>query len=228
MPRRASRSCAFTLLEMLVALAVFAVIGVMASRILAGMVDLAAVVGSRGEALAELQRAVAIVERDIEQAARRAVRDEWGDTGDAIGIDGDHLLELTRRGWQNPLAEPRSELQRIAYALREGALLRVYWPVLDRAPDTEPMTQMLLAGVADARFVIHDSGGDEHQRWPRAATGDDDERHVEAIALQLDSTTFGRIERLWLLPPPAGDPSPREQAEQPDDDAPPPTPERDS
>lgn len=230
MPRNVScRSCrAFTLLEMMVALAIFAVIGVMSSRILAGVVELSDVVASRGEALGELQRAIAIVERDIEQGTRRSVRDGWGNAIHAIVAGDEYLLELTRLGWQNPLAEPRSELQRVAYALRDDALLRLYWPVLDRAPETEPVIQVLLTGLEGASFVLHDSGGEEHRHWPQPPRRDGELGHVAAIALELDSATFGRIERLWMLPGLAGELNYRPRVGAPGDEAPAGTPERKS
>lgn len=223
---RNAGSRAFTLLEMVVALAIFAVIGVMSSRILAGVVELSDVVRDRGEALSELQRAVAIVERDIEQGTRRSVRDGWGDTVEAIVAGDQFLLELTRLGWQNPLAEPRSELQRVAYAMRDDMLLRVYWPVLDRAPETEPVTQILLTGLDGASFVVYDSGGEEHRHWPQPPRRDDEPAHAAAIALELDSTTFGRIERLWMLPAQASGLSYRPRLGAPGDEAPAGTPER--
>ena len=68
----------FTLLEILIALAVFAIIGVLSSRILTGMIDLSESTRAHGDALAELQRAMFIVERDMEQSTHRSVRDEHG------------------------------------------------------------------------------------------------------------------------------------------------------
>ncbi len=196
--RRAPR--AFTLLEMLVALAVFAIIGVLSSRVLMGMADVSAATAKHGAALAALQRAMAVVERDIEQLAYRGVRDELGDPRDAVAVDADALLELTRRGWQNPLGSPRAELQRVAYLLRDEKLLRLFWPVLDRADDTEPIVQVLLDGVEEADFLAHDDERSDHRQWPLPASRDD-KVYLAAIEMRLKHKTFGRIERLWLVPP---------------------------
>ena len=124
---------AFTLIEILVALAVFAIIGVLSSRILLGMVDVSSATADHAATLAELQRAVSVVERDVQQLVRRSVRDEHGDPRDAVAVNDEALLELTRRGWQNPLGAPRAELQRVAYVLRDEKLIRLFWPILDRA-----------------------------------------------------------------------------------------------
>ena len=191
----------FTLLEMLIALGVFAVIGLMSSQILSGIVDLSDTVRDRSDQLAELQRAMFIVSRDVEQMTRRPVRDAFGDSTAAI-IIGQPLIEFTRRGWQNPLRSPRSELQRVAYTIADGDLVREFWPLLDRGPDTEAITQVLLQGVVDVEIVAHAARGDEFRYWPVDVTADAEENALEAIELRLDHEVYGRLGRLWPVPPP--------------------------
>ena len=212
----ARRRRGFTLLEMLIALGVFAVIGLMSSQILSGIVDLSDTVRDRSDQLAELQRAMFIISRDIEQMTRRPVRDAFGDSTAAITI-GEPLIEFTRRGWQNPLGSPRSELQRVAYTVADGDLVRQYWPLLDRGPDTEPVDQVLLRGVADVEFVGHagrveepsagERGGaarrtQEVRYWPVAIDADAEENALQAIELRLDHAVYGRLGRLWPVAPP--------------------------
>ena len=191
----------FTLLEIVVALAVFAVIGVLASRILTSMIDVNEGTRSRGDALFEVQRAMSLIERDIEQLTDRTVRDVMGDRLPAVLLGDNTLIEFTRLGWQNPLGEPRSEAQRVAYAFRDDTLLRLFWPVLDRAPDTQPLSQTLLTDVRSAEFIAHDFKGDDHRFWPRAGEVDPTAGPLlAAIEMRLDVVPYGRIERLWVLP----------------------------
>lgn len=212
----ARRRGGFTLLEMLIALGVFAVIGVMSSQILSGIIDMSDTVRDRSDQLAELQRAMFIVSRDIEQMTRRPVRDAFGDSTAAI-IIGEPLIEFTRRGWQNPLRSPRSELQRVAYTVADGDLVRQFWPLLDRGPDTEPIDQVLLRGVTDVEFLAHASRGEEPSAggrggpaprtqelryWPVAINAEDDENALQAIELRLEHAVYGRLGRLWPVAPP--------------------------
>ena len=134
----------FTLLEMLIALSVFAVIGIMSSQLVVRMMDTTERVTERGRELTELQRAFEILRRDIEQVSFRYVRDELGDAGLPLEIGGHELIELTRNGWVNPTGAPRTELQRVGYELRGSDLYRIFWPVLDRAPTTQLLEQLLL------------------------------------------------------------------------------------
>lgn len=199
-----SKRRGFTLLEILVALAVFSVIGVLASRILFGMTDVADTTETHGNALAELQRALYVIERDVEQLAHRSVRDAFGQPVAAVSLGHGSLIELTRHGWQNPLAEPRTELQRVAYMHQDDTLVRVFWPVLDRAPNTEPVIQVLLTSVFEVAFVARDDSGHEHRHWPPPLASDDEaKRYLAAIELRLGLDAFGWIERLWLVALPA-------------------------
>ncbi|MDE0659498.1 MAG: type II secretion system minor pseudopilin GspJ [Gammaproteobacteria bacterium] len=190
----------FTLMEMMTALAVFGVIGLMATQILAGTIRLGETTRDRGEALSDVQRAMEIIARDITQLTRRTVKDELGESTSPVTMSGTSLLELTRLGWQNPLGKPRSELQRVAYAHRDDTLIRLFWPVLDRAPGSEPIAQILLKGVAEASFTAHDDQGEQHGFWPLVAAEDEVAPKLAAIAMALRLERHGHIERLWLVP----------------------------
>ena len=192
----------FTLLEMLIALGVFAVIGVMSSQILSGIVDLSETVRERADRLAELQRAMFIVGRDIEQLTRRPVRDAFGDPTAAVMIGDSPMIEFTRRGWQNPLHSPRTELQRIAYTVEEGTLIRLFWPVLDRGPDTEPIAQELLTGVQEVAFLAHDGTGEEYSYWPLDPSLSNDDNFLAGVEFRVAHDTFGQLDRLWSVAPP--------------------------
>ena len=197
-PQTAKPRRGFTLLEMLVALAVFAVIGVMAGGILSGMVEMSEFTHQRGNALQQTQRALSVIERDVLQLAGRTVRNEFGASMPALAVGGETLAEFTRAGRRNPLGEPRAQLQRVAYVLRDDALLRLFWPVLDRADDTRPSAQTLLTEVENASFVLHDADGQEHAYWP--APGEGGEAQPAALELRLRLEDHGHLKRLWLTP----------------------------
>ena len=191
----------FTLLEMLVALSVFSVIGIMSSQLVVRMMDTTERVTERGKELTELQRAFEILRRDIEQVSFRYVRDELGDAGFPLEIGGHELIELTRNGWVNPTGAARTELQRVGYELRGSDLYRIFWPVLDRAPTTQPLEQLLLSDLLNAEFRAVDLSGAEYLYWPLSPEYDKDpERQLVAIRLTVDSEVFGEIQRLWEVP----------------------------
>jgi general secretion pathway protein J len=192
----------FTLIEMLIVFAVFAIIGVISSQLVSRVIENQRVMGERGERLAEVQRAMQIIQRDVMQITNRPVRDQLGDPLEPMLIGADGLIEFTRLGWRNPLGRRRAEVQRVGYLLRDGDLFRAYWKVLDRTPDTEPVLQNLLGEVDQVEFVALDVSGNEHSFWPVAAGGgpQSPDTQLAAIVVRLDIAPFGPVERLWPVP----------------------------
>lgn len=183
----------FTLLELLVALTIFALIGVGAQRVLITVLTSGERAERQSVAVSELQRAVALIGRDIEQMTPRRGRDAYGGARPALltGAEGE-LMHFTRRGWQSLLPMRRSELQPVAYRLEGGVLQRLYWNVLDPVPDSRPQMQSLLGGVQSAVFRFLDASGQWRDRWP---VGEDE--LPLAVEMALETATFGTIRRVW-------------------------------
>lgn len=195
--RRISRG--FTLIEMLVVFMVFAIIGVISSQIVSRVIDNQETMKERGDRLAEVQRAMQIMQRDVMQLVDRPVRDQLGDPLEPMLIGADGLIEFTRLGWRNPLNLRRSEVQRVAYVNQDGDLHRAYWNVLDRTPDSEPVHQTLLSNVEQIEFFALDVSGNEHSFWPVAGPVTPDTQ-LAAIVVRMDIPPFGSVERLWPVP----------------------------
>jgi general secretion pathway protein J len=175
---------------------------VVTAQIVSRVLDNQRMLAERGGRLANVQRAMQVLQRDLLQISPRGVRDVLGDPLPAVVIDADGLLELTRLGWRNPLAQQRAELQRVTYLLEDGDLYRVYWPVLDRAPDSTPLRQQLLDDVELLEFVAIDTAGNEHTFWPQEAgeTSLDPNLRLAAVLMRIEVQPFGLVERLWPIP----------------------------
>ena len=188
----------FTLMEMLVALAVFVVIGLLCAQLMGRTLGNHEIVSDRTERLAEVQRAMLMLKRDIMQITERPVRDILGDLRGSVLIGSDGLMEFSRLGWRNPLRQPRAQVQRVAYVVEDGDLYRAWWSVLDRAQDSEPALQRLLSDVEQIEFFALDASGQEHTYWP--LLGEDAgraERRLAAIVMRLESRPFGVVEHIW-------------------------------
>jgi general secretion pathway protein J len=197
------RAHGFTLLEMIVAVAIFAVIGVMAHQLLWNIVRSHDHVEDRAARLGDLQRAMQIMQRDVLQLAHRAVRDELGDPVSPLIVGNGRPLEFTRQGWRNPLRLPRAELQRVAYAVDGDVLYRYYWTVLDRAENSEPVRQVLLEDVRDLEVSVIDASGNTHSFWPLIGElALDPDAAPAAIRVRLDVEPFGELVRVWDIPVP--------------------------
>lgn len=201
-------TCGFTLLELLVALAVFAIMATAAYSGLSNVLFTRAAVEQQARRLAAVQLAVFRLEQDIQQATPRGVRDEYGDPQSALrgGDLLDDALILTRAGWDNPLGQSRATLQRIAYRLREGRLWRLHWDVLDRGGLIAPRETLLLDQVREFRARFLDRNDEWRSDWPPPADPAVDDRPPNpnrlprAVEITLTLEDWGAITRLFPLP----------------------------
>lgn len=168
---RLARHLAFTLIEVLVAVAIFGILATLAYGTLGRTLTSADMLTGRMERLASIQRTVRYLVDDFMQLAPRPVRDELGDNlVPTLRTDfaNNYALELTRGGWSNPAGLPRGTLQRVAYRLEDGELVRYYWPVLDRTLSNEPVAHALLDGVDNMEFRFMQENGEWAEEWPPA------------------------------------------------------------
>lgn len=196
----------FTLLELLVALAVFAIMSVAAYGGLRSVLFTRAAVEEQSRRLAAVQLAVFRLEQDIGQAVPRGIRDEYGEPQAALlgGELASDRLTLTRAGWDNPLGQPRANLQRVAYRLRDGRLWRLHWDVLDRGGSLDPRETLLLDRVREFRVRFLDQD-DWRNDWPPTATDEDGNTKnpdslPRAVEIGLTLEDWGEITRLLPLP----------------------------
>ncbi len=193
----------FTLLELLVALAIFGVVAAMAYGGLQNALDTRAAADKQAAELAELQLGFTRMERDLEQIVARSVRDSLGDRQPALrGEPGSEtLLEFTRTGWRNPAGQTRSHLQRVAYRLKEGQLLRLSWNVLDQGPAAEPQQSVLLDNVSAVEVQFLDKSLAEQALWPKPEAAANNEKNTlpRAIQMSVEIKGWGRINRLFRV-----------------------------
>lgn len=200
-----TRQSGFTLLELLIALAIFALLAAMSYSGLNSVMKARQITNQHADRLNQLQMAFLWLGRDIEQAVNRSIRDEYGEPQPAMqGVEtGRYQLELTRNGWRNPANRERSNLQRVAYGLRDGVLVRSYWNVLDRAQDSQPLETELLDGIEklELRFknkqrVWQDSWASNQLGGSFAQTAYELPIAVEVI---IETQAEGRIARLFRV-----------------------------
>lgn len=217
-------SMGFTLVEVLIAMAITALVAAIAYSSLARV--MAGVEGLRASANRsyEINRAMMILSRDLRHFAARPIRDEFGEFQPALtgGELAEFELSFTRTGWHNPLEHPRSSLQRVNYRIEDEALWRDSYVVLDRAGDTEPRSTLLLENVelmelaflgkAQGAQLAMENDSIDTANWPEnwvqdpGSVGNSSSPGNILAAPQALEITFtlkdwGELRRFYVLPP---------------------------
>ena len=199
MKRRAA--AAFTLIEVLVALAVFGVLSMLAYATLGSTLANADYLAQRMDRLQSVQRALRYLSTDLLQSAPRPVRSQLGDSyvpAVYSTLSGDFAIELTHGGWTNPAGLRRGTLQRVAYRIEDGALLRYHWTVLDRTYANDPIVTELLDDVDAIYFRFYEASGEPSEIWPPQTLlgGGGLRSRPRAVEVVLDLPDQGEITRL--------------------------------
>lgn len=187
----------FTLLEVLVAVAIFALIGIASHRLLVSAIRVDTQTREQEQQLRQLLRAMSSLERDVEQAVARPVLASDGSDEPAFWSDPDGQgLQWTRAGWSNPQGAPRAQLQRVHWRHEGSDLLREYWPVLDRGDDTAAQRQQVLQSIAAVHWRYLDRQGIWRTQWQ----GTGMQPLPRALEVRFEHPRFGVLRRVLLLP----------------------------
>ncbi|MGE8066835.1 type II secretion system protein GspJ [Pseudomonas sp. NPDC089569] len=170
----------FTLLELVIAIAIFALLGLASWTLFNSVVRVQQAMSAHEREFRNLQRAMAVIERDLLHI-----------TAQPIVLEPSQL-QWQRSNWRNPLDQPRSERQTLTYRLDNGALWR------DSMGEGQliEQRQKLLDDVRHLTWRLFDRQTDWRSDWPggqRAST-------PLAVELQLSAGRFEGIRRVMLLP----------------------------
>jgi len=194
-----SRNSGFTLLELLVAIAVFALLAALAYGGLNAMMRTAQGTSEAREGLAQLQRGLRVLDEDMRYVIARGARDGLGAPQPAFasGSDGHALLDFTRSVRPREGFQP-APLERVRYWLDGATLVRQSWNPPDAAR-LEPDTELILWREVEAiRFDFLDASLQSRPAWPPPNV--DTPGLPRAIELRLRLKDNEELRRLMVLP----------------------------
>lgn len=196
------RARGFTLLELVVVIAIFGVFSLMAYGGLDSVLKTRTHIEQALDHTAGAQKAYLRLRDDFQQLRNRPARDGYGDLQPALRVDNQGRIELTRGGWRNPLQLPRAGMERVSYRLDGKKLKRESWRVLDQAQDSKLVELVLLDDVQTLHWRLLDADREWHERWPpenpNRKAGADAPTPL-AVELQIESKQWGKLTFLFRL-----------------------------
>ncbi len=205
LPKGRREKGGFTLIEILIALAVFAILATITSSAMYYAFNTRARVNGQADRLNSLQLAVTFLQRDIEQVVLREIRADPSRHFYPAFIGESQYVEFTRSGMVNPNSEEkRSILQRIAILCHNNQLLRRSWPSLDPADRKFYQDKVLVDNLLNCQFAYLNSNLQVLAEWRTNAL--QQSQHVEpeplpkAIRINLTLKDWDKMSFLFSVP----------------------------
>jgi general secretion pathway protein J len=194
---------AFTLIELLIAMTIFAVLAVISYHSLDSLFKTREHLTVQSNNLRDLALLFVRLENDFAAIIDRPVRNADNQKESALRLsplrptENDASLVFTRGGFGGA-AGASGGPKRIGYRLREGTLELLMWPSLDMAPRVLPQVHAALANVRDMQWRAMDRAGNYVAEWQ--STGAENVTYFPA-ALELSITLSSGVQytRLFTL-----------------------------
>ncbi len=193
----------FTLIEILVAVAIFGIISVAAYTVLDSGLRTQQHVEERLGHLAQLQRLFYNLSQDVAYLTQRQSRNDLGDQEPIIFGESDvmgtsFMLAFNRANWRNPAKFPRSHLQHVEYRFEEEKIYRRYRVYLDAAPNSPEVDRLLATDIESVRLEFKSPNGQWSDGWGQFSEMRG--RLPRAMRIVVTSKLVGEIERYYFLP----------------------------
>lgn len=197
--QKVNSSCGFTFIEMLLAMAIFALVGLASASLLSSVTESDAASQKAAERLAQIQRFYLMLDRDLAQISARQIRVD-GEEPIKFPLVGFKLMleseeggfSFVHNGWRNPgMVLPRSEIQVVAYRFREGKIERLFSLYPDAVTGSELKVQPLLDKITGFKVEFL-----KDETWQENWT---ETKLPKALRLTITHEQLGEMQRFYTL-----------------------------
>lgn len=193
------RQKGFTLLEILVAVFIIGIISVIMVRGLQIVISTKNNLERNDAQMQQLNLTMSFLAGDMHNLINRPITQANGQSVAAVLMhdDATETLEFSRGGVSNPLARERSTVQRDAYQLKNGELIRVTWPVLDQVSHSIPTSRTLLKNITYIKWEFLGNDNRFYTGWP--ATGASNQPLPKAVQVTFTIKKLGTVKRFFVV-----------------------------
>lgn len=207
----ATYSRAFTLVEVLVALAIFAVLAVIGYRTLSSMFQAREHLATQSTRLRDQALFFTRLESDIGAMLPRPIRNADGVTEPGLQVLSaavsavDPVIVFSRTGFAGAMGATgatggNGAPQRVGYRLNEGKLELLVWDGLDAAPRARPNAYTALNDIREFKWRILDKSGNWRPEWPiRSESPSSQTTLPAALEVTITPVNAAPIVRLFAL-----------------------------
>ena len=196
----------FTLIEILVALLIFAIVGVIAAMSLQSMIRVHKQLKKSDASLMQLQITMTLLRRDMMEIIERPVRNSAGGTDPAFAALSSNEIIFTRAGLINPFGlSQQSNMQRVGYVLQGDKLIRLTWDVLDQPAKAKPEKQVLLNNIASLQWQFVTDNNQTSSSWPPTVSAKNQQQESnsllpKAVLMVMHLKNQGVIQGVFPIP----------------------------
>jgi len=195
-----ARARGFTLIEVLIAITILAIMAALAYRGLTAILATRARVSEEDARLRAMVVFMSRIEHDLGGVVPRPVRGATQpclpplEGNPAPQGDSQATVAFTRL----TSGDAAAGMRRVGYRLRGEQVEALTWPVLDQAPRTLPVSSVVLSGVSEFSLRYFDQAGNWATQWPDPRGGA--ASLPRGIELTLKLTDGQAVRRLFALP----------------------------
>jgi general secretion pathway protein J len=199
---KTNRQTGFTLLEILVALAVFAILATITSTAMYHAFTTRTRVTTQADHMNELQLAISLIQQDTLQIVDRSVRgNNLHQFPPFTGLS--HYVEFTRGGFVNPENQSQnSSLKRIAFRCQDDKLIRRSRDMIDSPNRSHYQDKVLLTHLKKCHLSYLAHNRQQLTEWQAYALKQNQNNESLPAAIQLNITmgNQGNSSLLFIIP----------------------------
>ena len=211
---RARQQQGLTLIEVLVAMTIFALIGLAGYSLLSATIQGKERSEETQQKWRYFNKALWLLRQDLEQIVDRPVRNELGQGGALLVNKDGFLLQLSRAGFNQPQTTPHSRLLRVAYRMdfhpesnwpdspffgdEQRYLLRYVYQDMDVQEERQARPQVLIGGIDSVSVSVLD-GDKAHEEWPSVDAQSGALRDLDAVNILIEHPDTGVLNILVAL-----------------------------